>query len=99
MDGMNTAVLRGVVTPADLRSGPKRASGEFHGVFEELKSTGNPTMDPKKIVDAARSFEALMIGQVLKAAHGDGSGSWLGAGDDDETASTAIQMAEEYLGQ
>lgn len=100
MDGVNL-VSRGTMPLADLRSAPKHASGEFQGVLEELKgnASGIPTKDPKKIVDAARSFEALMIGQVLKAAHGDGSGGWLGAGDDDETASTAIQMAEEYLGQ
>ena len=55
--------------------------------------------DPSKIADAARQFEALMIGEILKAAHGSGSDGWMGAGDDDDTSATAIQMAEEYLGQ
>ena len=53
----------------------------------------------KKIADAASQFEALMIGQILKGAHGSESEGWLGAGDDDESSSTAIQVAEEYLGQ
>lgn len=57
-----------------------------------------PTAD-SKLADAAKSFEALMIGQILKAAHGSESQGWLGAGDDDETSATAIQVAEEYLGQ
>lgn len=53
----------------------------------------------KKVADAAGQFEALMIGQILKAAHGSESAGWLGAGEDDDSSSTAIQMAEEYLGQ
>lgn len=55
--------------------------------------------DPTKIAHAASQFEALMIGQILKAAHGSGSEGWLGAGDDDDSSATAIQIAEEYLGQ
>lgn len=59
----------------------------------------SPNSNGKKIADAAGQFEALMIGQILKAAHGSESGGWLGAGEDDDSSSTAIQMAEEYLGQ
>lgn len=64
-----------------------------------LTTTPTPKSNETKIADAARQFEALMIGQILKSAHGSGSGGWLGAGDDDDSSSTAIQMAEEYLGQ
>lgn len=52
---------------------------------------------PQKIREAATQFEALLIGQVLKATHEDGSG-WLGTGDD-QTASSAQGMADEYLAQ
>lgn len=52
-----------------------------------------------KIDDAARQFEALMIGQILKSAHGSDSAGWLGAGEGDGASATAIQVAEEYLGQ
>jgi Rod binding domain-containing protein len=101
MDGVNLVSLRGAGPGDGLRVAPKTAAGEFRRVFEDAgaKSSSVSINDPRKIADAARSFEALMIGQVLKAAHGDGSGGWLGAGEDDESSSTAIQMAEEYLGQ
>ena len=74
---------------------------KFKQVLSEASATpvDAPKPDGKKIADAARQFEALMIGQILKAAHGSGSEGWLGAGDDDESSSTAIQVAEEYLGQ
>ena len=53
----------------------------------------------KKIADAASQFEALLIGQILKSAHGSDSGGWLGTGDDDDASSTAMQVGEEYLSQ
>jgi Rod binding domain-containing protein len=59
----------------------------------------NAKVDPAKLATAARQFEALMIGQILKSSHGSDGGGWLGAGDDDDTSATAVQMAEEYLGQ
>lgn len=48
-----------------------------------------------RIEDAARQFEALLITQLLRAARADASG-WLGAGDD-QSASPAVEMAEEQL--
>jgi Rod binding domain-containing protein len=53
--------------------------------------------NPQKIREAASQFEALMIGQILKSTHEDGSG-WLGTGED-QTASSAMGMADEYLAQ
>jgi peptidoglycan hydrolase FlgJ len=53
--------------------------------------------NPQKIQEAATQFESLLIGQVLKSAHED-EGGWLGNGDD-QTASSAIGMADEYLAQ
>ena len=38
-----------------------------------------------------------MIGQLLKSAHDEGSG-WLGTGDD-QTASSAMSLGDEYLAQ
>ena len=67
--------------------------------FATNGADGAAKNDPSKVAHAANQFEALLIGQILKSAHGAGSEGWLGAGDDDETSSTAIQMAEEYLGQ
>lgn len=49
--------------------------------------------DPKKIADAARQFEALLIGELLKSAREADGENWLGTGDDQE-GSTAIELAE-----
>jgi Rod binding domain-containing protein len=64
-----------------------------------LQTSASATADDKKLTGAASQFEALMIGQLLKSAHGSESEGWMGAGDDDDSSLTAIQMAEEYLGQ
>ena len=50
---------------------------------------------PQKTKDAAVQFEALLVGQILKAAHDD-EGGWFGAGED-KTAGSAMQMADEYF--
>lgn len=47
-----------------------------------------------KASGAARDFEALLLGQVLKTAHEDGG--WLGTGDD-EAGEAAIGIGEEQL--
>jgi len=53
---------------------------------------------PQKIADSAKQFESLMIAQMLKSMHeGDGEG-WLGTGED-QTASSAMGMADEYFAQ
>jgi Rod binding domain-containing protein len=52
---------------------------------------------PEKIHDAASQFEALLIGEVLKTAHE--GGGWLGAGEEDDTASTTMGMADQFLAQ
>ena len=53
--------------------------------------------DPKKIEDAARQFEALLIGQMLKAMH-DSDEGWLGDGSD-ESSSCAMEYGQEIFGQ
>lgn len=52
---------------------------------------------PEKIRQAAAQFESLLIGQVLKSMHEE-DGGWLGTGED-QTASSAEGMADEYLAQ
>jgi flagellar protein FlgJ len=51
--------------------------------------------EAKKELDAARDFEALLIGQMLRSIREEGSG-WLGTGDDDAGA-TAVGFGEEQL--
>jgi flagellar protein FlgJ len=50
--------------------------------------------DPAKIRDAAQQFEALLLNQVLQAAHS--GGGWLGTGDD-ASGSCASDFAEQQL--
>jgi Rod binding domain-containing protein len=52
---------------------------------------------PEQIHRAAQQFESLLITQILRTAHGDDEG-WLGTGDD-QTASSAMGIAEEQLAQ
>ena len=52
---------------------------------------------PEQIHRAAQQFESLLITQILKSAHGEDEG-WLGTGDD-QTASSAMGIAEEQLAQ
>ena len=56
------------------------------------------TSRPKNIADASKQFEALLIGQMLKAAHSDDEDGWLGSGDD-PGSSTAMEMAEGQFAQ
>jgi peptidoglycan hydrolase FlgJ len=53
--------------------------------------------DEPKIKDAARQFEALLIGQMMKSMH-DSEGGWLGTGDD-EAASSAMEYGQEMFAQ
>jgi Rod binding domain-containing protein len=52
---------------------------------------------PEQIHHAAQEFESLLLSQILKSAHGEDEG-WLGTGDD-QTASSAMGIAEEQLAQ
>jgi Rod binding domain-containing protein len=54
--------------------------------------------NPTQIADAAKQFEALMLGQILKASHDSSDGGWLGTGDD-QAGSLAVEMAEQQFAQ
>jgi Rod binding domain-containing protein len=56
-----------------------------------------PDKKPAKLAEAARQFEALMIGELLKSADGDKS-TWLGD-DADNASETAMGMAQTQLAQ
>jgi|SRR5579871_885937 len=57
-----------------------------------------PKNSPEKIAEAAKQFEGLLIGEMFKAMHSDGEQGWLGTGED-QTASSAMGMADEYFAQ
>jgi peptidoglycan hydrolase FlgJ len=53
--------------------------------------------DPAKVRDAARQFEALLIGQMMKSMR-DSEGGWLGT-DADDASSSAMEYAQEMFAQ
>jgi peptidoglycan hydrolase FlgJ len=53
---------------------------------------------PEKIEHAAKQFESLLIGQMLKSMHEGGSGGWLSTGED-QSADSTMEMAEEQFAQ
>jgi Rod binding domain-containing protein len=66
------------------------------GAIADL-TAARPKDDPAKIKSAAKQFEALLIGQLLKGMH-DSDGGWLGTGDD-ESASSAMEYGQEMFAQ
>jgi len=60
-----------------------------------ISSTHTPD-SPEKIKDAASQFEALLIGQILKAAHGDSEEASFG-GEADPASASAMDFANDYF--
>jgi len=54
-----------------------------------------PKDDAARTLDAAKQFEGLLIGQMLKSVRESGS-SWLGTGED-QAGESAMALAEENL--
>jgi Rod binding domain-containing protein len=65
------------------------------GLATGINAPSQKADSPQKTKDAAVQFESLLVGQILKAAHEE-DGGWLGSGED-QTASSAMQMADEYF--
>ena len=53
--------------------------------------------DPARVKDAARQFEALLIGQMLKGMR-ESEGGWMGTGED-ESMSSGMEYAQEMFAQ
>ncbi len=64
--------------------------------FQQVLGRTVPKSD--KVTDAGKQFEALIMGQVLKAAREASDGGWLGSGDD-QTGELALEMAEQGFAQ
>ena len=64
-------------------------------VTATASQTALPRVDnPARIHDAAQQFEALLLGQILASAHGEGG--WMGSGED-AAGSCATGFAEQQL--
>jgi Rod binding domain-containing protein len=72
------------------------STGLSSGISAALDAIGQqqPNNESNKVASAARDFEALLLGQILRSVHEEGG--WLGAGDDDAGAA-AIGLGEEQL--
>ncbi len=88
------ALQAGALTSPAMRSG----GAGFKAALDQEMSADGAKPDGKKIADAAKQFEALMIGQVLKIARESSSDGWLGSGED-SSSETGMDMAQEFFGQ
>jgi Rod binding domain-containing protein len=78
-------------TPAPaLRSEPGET---FH------QALANASSDDKKLGDAAKQFEAVMAGEILKAARASSQGGWLGSDQDDQIGEMTLELADQGLAQ
>lgn len=69
----------------------------IHSASAGLATNAKPKDDPAKIKDAAKQFEALLIGQMMKSMH-DSEGGWLGT-DKDDSGSSAMEYGQEIFAQ
>jgi len=76
---------------------PDTGTGE---TFEQTlaDATSGTSSEPDKLKNAAKQFEALMVGEVLKAARASSDGGWLGTGDD-QSGQLAMELGEQQLAQ
>ncbi len=70
--------------------------GEAGGPHADLGV--RPTKDKEKLEKAAKAFEALVLGQMLKSARETTPGGMMGDGGD-QASSTLSGMAEEHFAQ
>jgi Rod binding domain-containing protein len=73
-------------------------STSFNTLASSLPTTTAPSQEPKKLQEAAKQFEALMITQMMKTARDCSGGSWLSEGDETGEDSS-MSMAEEQFAQ
>jgi Rod binding domain-containing protein len=60
-------------------------------------AAARPKDDPAKILGAAKQFEALLVGQMMKSMQ-ESEGGWLGTGDD-QSSSSAMEYGQEVFAQ
>jgi Rod binding domain-containing protein len=78
---------------AGTSKSPASLDGEtFHQALQA------ETSQSETLAGAAKQFEALMIGQLLKSAREASGGGWLGS-EDDQTGSLVMEMAEQGFSQ
>ena len=86
-----------MVLPSEAQYSPTKDSSNppaetFHQTLLAASS------EDTKIPGAAKQFEALIAGQVLKSVRDASQGGWLG-NDDDQTGELTLEMAEQAFAQ
>jgi Rod binding domain-containing protein len=66
------------------------------GISQNVGPGSETPVEQRRVADAAREFEALLISQLLRSARQSDSGGWLGSGEDD-SAAPALEYGEEQL--
>jgi Rod binding domain-containing protein len=64
----------------------------------QITAAPGSNSSPEKIEHAAKQFESLLIGQILKSMHEAGSSGWMGGGED-QSGESAMELAEEQFAQ
>jgi Rod binding domain-containing protein len=90
---MNIESISSTSTLPERTAATNRSGASFQAALTQASSS-----DPAKIADAAKQFEALMLGQILKASRDSSDGGWLGSGDD-QAGELAVDMAEQQFAQ
>jgi Rod binding domain-containing protein len=94
LPGMTTAAT--ATTPASSTPAVREPGDQPELTFQTILGHVTPKTD--KVEDTAKQFEALIMGQVLKAAREASDGGWLGTGED-QTGQLALEMAEQGFAQ
>jgi Rod binding domain-containing protein len=66
--------------------------------LQETEPTGKSRQpdDPKKVLDAAKQFEALLVSQMMKSTREASAGGWSG-NSDDHAGDSMMDMAEQQI--
>ncbi len=62
-----------------------------------VNSSGAANTKGSKLHEAAQSFEAMMIGQMMKSVRESSDSGWLGSSGDDPSTGSAVEMAEQHF--
>ena len=70
---------------------------DLAAAMDTQSAAAKPKESPEKILNAAKQFEALLVGQMLKSMQ-DSEGGWFGTGDD-QSSSAAMEYGQEAFAQ
>lgn len=84
--------------PLQPASAKRAIADQAESTFRDILSGTGAGTEADKAKNAAKQFEGLMIGQMLKSARESADSGWMGLGDD-QSGATALELAEEQFGQ